>query len=82
VRLTGKRVEDIGGNGDLRGPAVRHAVLDGPDVRLRREVGDEYVQATEAQGPLPEEREIDAVEPLEIGFYGVGVLAEEGKEPG
>ena len=39
-------------------------------------MGDENGEAPQGQLTVPKGREVDAVEALEIGLYGVAVLAE------
>ena len=41
------------------------------------EVSDEHREAAETEPATPEVAEVDAVEPLEVRLYGVGVLDDE-----
>jgi hypothetical protein len=56
------------------------AVHDARGRGVGREVADEDGDAPERELAAVQPREVDAVEALEVGFYGVGVLAEERDE--
>ncbi|MDG4801722.1 hypothetical protein [Micromonospora sp. WMMD980] len=43
---------------------------------------DQDAQASPGQLAAPEARQLDAVVPLKVGLYGVGVVADQGDERG
>jgi hypothetical protein len=55
-------------------PAVRYFVNRCPRRRAGRQVRDKDREATERQAPDVEVAQVDTVEALEVGFYGVGVV--------
>lgn len=71
------------GEEELRhAPTGRDAVNGGPGGGAGRDLGQQDRQAPKGQAAPVEVAQVDAVEALEVGLYGVAVVAEEGEERG
>jgi len=69
-------VEHVANQVGVDVPAVGGSAEHARDGRVGREVVHERRETPDREPAAPELREVDAVEALEIGFYGVGVLSE------
>lgn len=61
-------------------PALRRLRFDAARSGVERKVRDEDGEPPDGELAAPVARDVDAVEALKIGFYGVGVIAEEADE--